>query len=323
MIHVMHHTDNDGYCSAAIVYHAIKKVTSNNTPIESVVKLHPVNYGFDFGPMIADLKKDDTIYILDFSFEPEVFKEMLEIVNDGEVDFDHPVSNVCWIDHHDSAIKKYDATGWDMSNVNGIRSTKYAGCVLTWLYFYGDIEKVDDEAYVESLIPDAVKYVGDWDTWTFKFEKETKRFNAGIKLHDVRDMNVWTDLLDKQSKAGHIMLTQILIDGKTIMAYEAKMNDRIVNSKAFTFFDALGRSWIAINSSTHSSKLFGDAENVYDFMLIFSNCRNKYWTYSIYSKNHDTREVDFCGHHSEGHPGASGFEANDCIVVPGFETNIK
>ena len=337
-LYICHHTDNDGFMGAAVLYdHAINdlKIIDEDTKLIENTEFVKCNYGFDFTEFIDTLEIGDYVWIVDFSFEPDVFKRIVEKVIGHEwngLANAEVKKQIVWIDHHDSAIKKYDSTRLFMDGVPGLRSTVAAGCELAWYWVNlperllddyhimnartersSDIHKSEYENY---LIPISIALVGDWDTWSFNFPT-TKLFNAGLRSleADMTDPLTWYEMFLFPGRAlGARRVADVIERGKIA---QIVINNQfyMMSKKAFEFTDSKGRSWIALNSLINSSKVFGEeAEDKYDFMLTFSNYKNKYWNYSIYSTKYDTREVDFYGHHSEGHPGASGFEAEYLIT---------
>lgn len=139
-----YHEDMDGICSAAIV-----------KSIYPEAKLVPVQYDrkieFEF--------EEEICIIVDFSFP----KEDMELLRKSCLTF-------CWIDHHKSAMEKLPEL-WNRDDIDGLRSVKKSGCELTWEWFYPHQEPSH-----------IVKYIGDWDTWTFKYGDNTKKIFEYLNL---------------------------------------------------------------------------------------------------------------------------------------------
>jgi len=80
-----HKSDLDGHCSGAI----IKQV-------------HPecemIGVGYNNTILPADIKSNERIFVVDFSFPREVMGEL------------HGATRLTWIDHHESAIRKCEAS---------------------------------------------------------------------------------------------------------------------------------------------------------------------------------------------------------------------
>lgn len=105
------------------------------------------------------------VYILDFSFKPEVIDTMLKVTN-----------YVTWIDHHLTAFKdfNFDPTqriehsdpelNWDV-----ILDPNKSGCVLAWEHFHPNTEA-----------PSLLEYIQDRDLWLWKY-KNTKALATGLR----------------------------------------------------------------------------------------------------------------------------------------------
>ena len=343
-LYICHHTDNDGFMGAAVLYdHAI-----NDLQLIEDTDFVKCNYGFDFTEFINGLEVGDYVWIVDFSFEPDVFKQIVEKIIGHEWNglMNAEVKKqIVWIDHHDSAIKKYDSTKLFMDGVPGLRSTVAAGCELAWYWANlperlltddhlldarmersSDIHESEYEhsIHADNPIPISIALVGDWDTWSFNFAT-TKLFNAGLMSleADMTNPLTWYEMFLYPDRVLQAKRVNEIVERGKIAQIVTENQFSMMRKKAFEFTDTKGRSWIALNSLINSSKVFGEeAEAKYDFMLTFSNYKNQYWNYSIYSTKHDTREVDFYGHHSEGHPGASGFEA-EYLITDDIGDHIK
>jgi oligoribonuclease NrnB/cAMP/cGMP phosphodiesterase (DHH superfamily) len=155
----LHHNDNDGRASAAIVRRALG----------SDVWLYEMDYS-DSLPLEKILTADHII-IVDFSLSKD---DMLKLA---------AYHRLTWIDHHKTSIDelKKIAEKWA-----GIRNTQEAACVLTWQYFFPN-----------DPIPKGVILIGDRDIWRWA-EKDTGAFNEGFYQLDTRPYNdnLWEPLLN-------------------------------------------------------------------------------------------------------------------------------
>lgn len=125
-----------------------------------------MDYGREFP--FDKIKKNETVYIVDYSIEPSEMDKLLEIT-----------PNVTWIDHHISAIKKYK--NYD-KEIRGIRYDGVAGCMLTYCYLKHMTDRGDGDIkpFEESMTEDApmfTKLIADYDVWTFKYGHLTKEFH--------------------------------------------------------------------------------------------------------------------------------------------------
>jgi oligoribonuclease NrnB/cAMP/cGMP phosphodiesterase (DHH superfamily) len=149
---VFHHNDADGRCAAAIVkrWHAKHKFQT---------RIHFVELDFSKPVPVEEIRPDDTVVIVDFSFKPDV---MLEAQR-------RTLIGVVWCDHHVSA-KDY---GYD--NLVGSRDFNpkgLSGCECTWKHFFPN-----------EPIPDWVQLLGDYDSWRLE-NPDCFAFYEGLKLND-------------------------------------------------------------------------------------------------------------------------------------------
>jgi len=141
-VHIIHHHDLDGYAAAGIAKAFLAKEGIYPT-------LHEMNYGMT---LPEGIHANDTVYMLDFSLQP--FSRMYALKES--------VEKFIWLDHHDSS--KRDYMEWHGKGgygaIDGANRVEredeplVCGAELTWWHFNPGVEA-----------PDAIKLVGDWDTW--------------------------------------------------------------------------------------------------------------------------------------------------------------
>lgn len=102
---VFYHNDADGECAGFWV----KELAYAKEYIGYI----EMDYGREF--LFDKIKKNETVYIVDYSIEPSEMDKLLGIT-----------PNVTWIDHHISAIKKYE--NYD-KEIRGVRYDGVAGCI--------------------------------------------------------------------------------------------------------------------------------------------------------------------------------------------------
>ena len=130
-------------CLRTTYYYQVYKYYENSYSVTDI-EFHEMDYNKKFP--INDINEEDMIIIVDFSIEPS---EMLDLLRINK--------NVIWIDHHITAINKYDewmslikeATGVD--RIEGLRYNGLAGCELTWL-FYNGYFKDESEIYLDKAL---------------------------------------------------------------------------------------------------------------------------------------------------------------------------
>lgn len=267
-----HHNDMDGRCAAAIVRMSIR------TP--DIASYIEIDYKDEID--INAIAKDETIYIVDFSFKPEIMEKVLKITSD-----------IVWIDHHKTAFE-YTYS----KELKGLRYEEYSGCELTWKYFSPD-----------ESIPRFVKLIGDRDKWAWKFGDETALFNEGMKLRNCEPMSdIWKELFDVE------MVRRIQEDGIICLKYRGNLCRDYTKSFGFEL-DFEGYKCFATGIYMFGSELFGERMDKYDICLAFEYSGSK-WTIGLYSKNIDVSVIAkrFGG---GGHTGAAGFVSDK---LPFLET---
>ena len=219
----------DGVAAAAVVdywYRKIEKACSLDD-IEHI----PILYNETFP--IDDIKKDEVVFIVDFSLQVEDMEALLE-----------KTSKVRWIDHHKSAIEKYDKHPELTKKIKGIRSNDRSGAYLAW------------EFLAEGRpVPKALEYVSDHDLWTHALE-HSDHFRLGMLLYSAGDPTnalFWDPLFN--TEGGEIELEQCITAGQILESnsemwrrkakgYEVEFEgltflcmNKPGNSKAFMYID--------------------------------------------------------------------------------------
>jgi hypothetical protein len=105
-----------------------------------------------------EIKKEETVVLVDFSLQP--YEDMIKLYNATG-------GNLIWIDHHSTAIIAVTTLmkEHNIKDIPGLCSTSKSGCELAWDYYI----KTD-------IIPAAVQYIGDYDTWKFKYDLLYKQY---------------------------------------------------------------------------------------------------------------------------------------------------
>ena len=141
---------------------------------------------------------DKYVFIVDFSYKLEIMKEIVD-----------KAFHVVHIDHHDTAIKDmndYD----DEMNLEKIYSphNTESGAMLTWKYFYPELE-----------VPDIIKHVDDRDRWKFKIPG-TREISANMFSYDYTFEN-WDMLMNQR-------LDQQIAEGTAIERRMAKDTKELI-----------------------------------------------------------------------------------------------
>lgn len=269
---IFYHRDMDGKCSAAIVYQASKHIK-------------PTLIGIDYKDdvILKDILSNEVIWIVDFSFKPDVMEKILAITK-----------NVFWIDHHKTAMEyKYS------QELDGIRDISLAGCELTWKFLHPEDE-----------VPLVVAMLGRYDVWDFSLHgNNLNKLQTGIRLWDTDPSSKnWERWLSSSYKADDELLR-----GTIALQYRDSQYASLI--KAWSFWSEFeGYKAICCNAGCVSSQLFDTIKDDYDLMIPFV-FDGKQWTVSLYTK----KDID-CSEIAKkygggGHKKASGFQCKELPFV--------
>lgn len=294
---VFYHNDMDGKCAA----HVVNRLEPDDTPTDI---FHSINYGMEFP--FDSIEDEEVIYILDYSIEPEEMSKLLAIT-----------PNVIWIDHHKTAIEKYEGFEWEIGSrgqkaiartkdIRGIRDTAFSGCELTWEYFKNFSYLTKDEC------PEYVRLVGDRDTWTWEYGDRTKFFYAGIEAEDMYPTSRMWGILQSD---GRRAVDQVVQAGTYIQRYKDRTQQEYIKENGFwvEFHDHKCYAACGMFSSQPFEAVVPEA----DIWLTFRYMPDGYWTILLYSTKLDVSEIakqyEYQGKRGGGHTGAAGFQ---CAYPP-------
>jgi uncharacterized protein len=258
---IYHRADNDGLCSGSIVKHALPEA-----------QLVGMNYNEEF-PLWDKLSKDDVVIMTDFSLEP--FEEMIRL---------NELCELHWIDHHDTAIKKYEESGAD---IKGLRVDGTAACTLTWEYFFNE------------PAPKAVEFIGLYDVWDHR-NPQVLPFQMGLRTFDTRmGSRIWDEVI----RSDPHWIAVVVSKGAIIMDYQKRYHKGYCSAYSFeTEFEGLKA--LAVNKGFTNSMVFGDRIRDYDIVITFVR-KNKAWKVSFYTD----KEHVHCGQLAEKYGGGGHRQA--------------
>jgi len=300
-----HHNDPDGYCAAFWVLMCLKHRGEELTA-ENFVEM---NYDRQF-PMDT-IKKDEEIWIVDFSISRDEMLKLLSITR-----------NVTWIDHHITAIEKM--VGVD-EPIAGIRLDGVSGCMLTWAYTHGYVDggqlgyltdEIDPEdgdrlfqidPSVINRAPMFTQLINDWDIWARKMDPQTVNFMTclqsaeNIKPTAAFWNHLWWD--DKHNR-GQI-LEDMVSNGEYMLKYRDGYAKTVLDSIGFAGkFE--GYNCFFVNLPKCNSEFFKSVEGKgYDIFIPFYYTGSN-WLVSLYSQSVDVSKIAV-KHGGGGHRGAAGF----------------
>ncbi len=282
-----YHNDADGRCAGFWVHH--------NVGLNDQYKDHSfieMTYAKPFP--IESIRKDEQIYIVDYSISPNEMRQLLEITK-----------NVTWIDHHKTAIEKYQDFEHE---IRGIRYDGIAGCMLTYCYIHhmtqrgeGDIKPFDI-----SMVDDAPKFtklIADWDVWKFDYGDNTRFFITAFNAYDFEpSSNLWDRFLREPE------CTSFIQAGITMNTFRDGWAKDYMNLGFEVNFE--GAKCFAVNLGRCNSEYFKSLPiGKYDVLMPFVYDGNQY-TVSLYSTTIDVSEIAK-RYGGGGHKGASGFQCRE------------
>lgn len=295
-----YHIDEDGKCAGFWVNELARHYDGYEK------EFIPINYGMEFP--FESIHPNEQIFIVDYSILPEEMDRLLEITED-----------VTWIDHHQSAIKRYENYPRD---IKGLRYDGIAGCMLTYCYFKHMVIFQHDNGNVaaipfnELMIQDApmfTKYVADFDVWKFEYGDTTRKFEMGLQLYytepdcDAGD-NVWKAML----RYGWELVDEIISKGEDLITYRDNWAKEYCESKGFET-EFCGYKCFAMNLGLCGSPEFKSVDDgTYDMFIGFCFDGEK-WSYSLRSENVNVAEIAMM-YGGGGHPGAAGFSSDELLL---------
>lgn len=194
MNHIIYHNHcMDGFGAAFIAARFFETLDKDYVLI-------PHSYGghMDF---MACIQPEDTVFILDYSFEPAVIHKLCALVKE-----------VIWLDHHKTAIDRWKAattihTPEDLidttpANLKEVLDTARSGTGITFDWFYSN-----------TVRPMWVNWIEDRDLWKFQYGDVSKQFHAAMSSHP-KNVTAWTIILNYAVECDY---ENILAEGEAIL----------------------------------------------------------------------------------------------------------
>ena len=293
MVHIFTHTDLDGYSAGYVVLQSLNNEKCNITHLN-----------YDKEPILENIKNGDTVVITDYSLSNDQYRQILNLVGDN--------GKFIWCDHHITAINNYMEA--DDLFIDGIRSTKYCGAVLTWCYFNGiDTDEIENtlsyDEFIEK-IPLWLRLVDAWDTWKLdsKYRKNAEYLNLGVQN------NLSMDLISKIAKRRYdYYLLKEINRGKIYAQYRDEWAKSLRDKYMFT--RKLNGKMLGVDRDVNiailnigcaNSQFFGNEIDKYDVCITIC-FDGEHWVVSYYSSKPDI-DCSKCASHfgGGGHKSAAG-----------------
>ncbi len=251
----------DGAASAAVIR---KKYPQ--------AKCYPMNHG----DRLRARPKGKNLYIVDFSFKPELmlrFKEEAQAVH--------------WYDHHITAVPIQKELGW------GEIDLEECGATLTW-----------KQEFPDQPLPKILEYVRDKDLYQWKLpdSREISMFLRQVEGITNPLNPFWQELLSGPDDAAWKEMSQLGAQG--LKHQEMTLKQGIKNGFELDFH---GHRTLVVNWSLEASDMgeFIYKDLGYDIALMFY-FTGRGWNFSLRSEKVDVSQLAL-KYGGGGHPGAAGF----------------
>lgn len=323
----IHHVDDDGLCSAAIVgLYCYDRIMERDDFI-------PYNYEDTIN--LPDINPGEQWYIVDLCLNRVLLETIKTLVEND--------CKVVYIDHHQSGIDFFESLSdeeksiIDNPNVIFYWDTDCSGSLATWIYIsmddaerkhpasinwnypenkepkYGIFQLSSrPEGWVIS-IPLIVRYVNDYDIWKFNIP-DTKAFHVGFECetdkHPMAD--IWKTLFANDS-GSRLTINQIINNGRANIEYQKSLYHTICDKgfPATIKVDDIDYNVYVCNSPIGNSSLFGDKLNEYD-MCIAYHFNGTDAKFSFYSRENGMHVNEFAEKFGGGgHPHAAGCSSEE------------
>ena len=291
-----YHDDADGKCAGFWVGMNIDKHDKYRE-----FEFFSINYGKHFPFDI--IRPNEQIVIVDYSISPDEMRQLFAITED-----------ITWIDHHKTAIEKYE--GFE-HEIRGVRYDGIAGCMLTYCYGRhmtnfgnGDIKPFDISMTVDA--PLFTRLIADWDVWKFDYGQNTKDFITAFNAYDFLPGETDWNKFMKNSNGNWFDDDDggLIEQGQIMNIFRDGWAKSYMDLGFETEFE--GYKCYAVNLGRCNSEYFKSLpEGKYDVLMPFV-FNGDIFTVSMYSKTVDVSEI--CKKYGGGgHKGAAGFQ---CTTLP-------
>jgi len=280
-----HHNDADGRCAAAIVAMS-QGAWGLDRPFD-LESFQFIEMDYRTPVNIDEVKDQEPIFIVDFSFKPEVMKALME-----------KTRNVIWIDHHKSCAD-YPYAKEQIAGLRDFSDKGRSGCELAWEYL------------MKTEIPYGVVLIGDYDSWRLEMSPKSLEFRTGIELENQSPLSAfWPGLFQHR-----LIVEEVINNGRTCIKYRDQFCADYM--KQFGFETELeGVEAYACNFYRYGSPGFGTNFQQYPMCIAFAYDGRRF-TVSLYSEREDVDCAAIAKKYGGGgHRGASGFICTELPFHP-------
>lgn len=245
--------------------------------------------GWDYGKPVPE--KDDDGIELDYVSATEIY--IVDLSVDELMSCPELRDKIVWIDHHKSAIEKWDGihneneTQYVKRPFKGLRVDGVAACRLCWQYglnkFLGLNSVTDKQRYVDRLVdePLLIRLAGEYDIWD-KRDPRADVLQLGLRAlnKDQFDRLVWLSFTNNNATN---TLDHPLSLGNTIQSYVDQSNKSMMkNSHVIKWFDL---RFLVCNGAKGSLSFKSHVTKDHDALMAWT-FNGKEATVSLYGVEH-------------------------------------
>lgn len=179
--------------------------------------------GWDYGDPVPVIPSDAQVFMLDISIDQLMT---------------HP--GLVWIDHHKTAMDK-----WEHLNLQGVRIDGVAACRLAWQWFFEEPSIPEKQLFIERKVnePYSVRLAGEYDVWD-KRNPDAELFQHGLRSRDVNFFR----LLNERSLGGDPKYVHEVLEGGKAVQYARELEyAAVITEQGFTM-EFEGLTFLACNS---------------------------------------------------------------------------
>ena len=260
----------------------------------------------------------DAIYIVDLSVDELMAQPELR-------------DNIVWIDHHESAIEKWDATPSDAEpepgRFTGYRYNGVAACRLCWQWFTfdkgpnGDPRTFPVDMYLPTpqdfidrqvVEPELIRLAGEYDIWDHR-DPDAKALQFGLRTLDKQGFDC---LVHYQFACGPaeqvdaLYLKPVIKTGHAIKSYCDKQNDEYSATFSHTIqFEGLTFCALNIGQRGNSDLVRGGLKLEHQAIFAWRYTGKEVLVSLYHAPGHETRDLSTIAvkYGGGGHRGACGF----------------
>lgn len=310
---IYHDADADGRLSNEVCRYWLNRLHPN-------ANIH--SYGWGYGRpvpqpiQLGDWAEFDAIYIVDLSVDELMARPELR-------------DKIVWIDHHKSAIEKWEANlPLVPGPFAGIRIDGVAACRLCWQWFtwgqlpkgvlpskQDSIEPLTKQLFIDRKVkePALIRLAGEYDIWDHR-DPDAKALQFGLRgLSDT----AYRRLVDNEflgavtgARDQSIDLYDAVAQGYSIKSYVDKQSDEYSAAYAHTFkWEGLTFCALNIGQRGNSDLLKGGIKPEHDacFAWRYDGKQVLVSLYHIDGKTHHDLSLIAVKYKGGGHKGACGF----------------